>query len=777
VATTLGALCVAAAPAVSRAGDEIFGPLQSFHRSGSPTTARFSFPAAEPSRGYVLKLSAGGWRKNAVSPSLTVTVRVNGTRVLLLRKLTKRRPAAEIAVTLRDTNALTIRIEGSTGTLTTSVVPIVVIDTPAPGQQLSAEGVDVAGHLNRTASSVTVNGLSAVVSGLAFSAAAVPLAEGRNVLAATSICANAVVGAHRIEVVRDATAPAITLESPADGTTVTTDAVDVAGTVDDPAASVSVNGAPVPLDGTRFALNGLALALGENTIRVEAADELGNRSAVTARVTRDLPLPTATLAASADRIAVGSAVTLAWETSTATRVVIEPGIGEVAAAGSVSVAPRETTSYTLTAVGAKGVARARAMVIVLGAPAPLPEESFGAGYQSLVPEDATLESYDARRFAVVTGLVTGRDGQPLEGVAVTVHGRADYGTAMSDAEGRFSLPVDGGSVLTLVYRKPGCIIAHRQVQPRWEELAVVETVALIPQDPGGTAIALDGDPQSVFVHRGSSVADESGTRAATVVIRGDTRVYARTDAGDIELADFTLRATEFATPEQMPAALPPTSAFTYCVDLSIDGVEHVRFSRPVTVWVDNFLGFDAGVAVPAGYYDVEQARWVAAPDGRVVALLDGNGDGIVDALDADGDGIADDLNGDGSFADEVAGLADAARYLPGATFWRVDITHLSWWDFNWGWSFALDDIAPNPFDKLFLDEARPIEQCQDTNSFVECQGRIYHDDLPIAGTDLTLHYSSARVPGYKTVINVPVSGATVPRRLLYIVARLLVGGR
>jgi uncharacterized repeat protein (TIGR01451 family) len=50
-------------------------------------------------------------------------------------------------------------------------------------------------------------------------------------------------------------------------------------------------------------------------------------------------------------ITVGGTATLAWQTSHATRVVINNGLGEVAADGSVSVSPLNTTTYQLTAFG------------------------------------------------------------------------------------------------------------------------------------------------------------------------------------------------------------------------------------------------------------------------------------------------------------------------------------------------------------------------------------------------------------------------------------------
>ncbi len=64
------------------------------------------------------------------------------------------------------------------------------------------------------------------------------------------------------------------------------------------------------------------------------------------------PLPTCdAFTAAPAAILKGATTTLAWETTNATRVVINNGVGEVAGDGSTIVAPLLTTSYQLTAFG------------------------------------------------------------------------------------------------------------------------------------------------------------------------------------------------------------------------------------------------------------------------------------------------------------------------------------------------------------------------------------------------------------------------------------------
>jgi phospholipase C len=76
------------------------------------------------------------------------------------------------------------------------------------------------------------------------------------------------------------------------------------------------------------------------------------------------PAPTASLSASPTTVDSGQATTLTWQTTNATTVTIDGGIGTVAASGTQQVTPTATTTYTLTATGAGGTQDATAMVTV-----------------------------------------------------------------------------------------------------------------------------------------------------------------------------------------------------------------------------------------------------------------------------------------------------------------------------------------------------------------------------------------------------------------------------
>ncbi|WP_320042303.1 RHS repeat-associated core domain-containing protein [uncultured Desulfobacter sp.] len=281
-----------------------------------------------------------------------------------------------------------------------------------------------------------------------------------------------------------------------------------------------------------------------------------------------------------------------------------------------------------------------------------------------------------------------------------------------------------------------------------------------------------------MTHTATEVSDEFGSRTATMVFTGDNQAYLQDEEGnDVqELPAITVRATEFATQKSMPSELPANSAFTYCTELQADGAKRVRFKNPVTVWVDNFLGFEVGSAVPVGYYDRDKAQWIPSDNGTVVRLLDTDNDGVIDALDATGDGSADDLNSNGSYDDEVAGLIDTDRYQPGSTFWKFKVSHFTPWDCNWPYGPPEDAVAPNGAAPTTAEDCED-DKCTQSNSYVSNKKRIFHEDIPIPGTGLTLHYTSGRVEGYGHTVIVPASGDTVPTSLESIIVKLTIAGR
>lgn len=393
---------------------------------------------------------------------------------------------------------------------------------------------------------------------------------------------------------------------------------------------------------------------------------------------------------------------------------------------------------------------------------------------------------EAKRAAIIRGRALDRAGQPLPGVSVSVAGHAEFGQTLTRADGQFDLAVNGGGVLTLDYRKTGHLPAQRQAHVGWQAYVVAEDAVLVVPDAQVAAVTLGAGAPAQRA-QGSPVTDADGTRQATVLIpAGTTAVMTLPGGSQQAVGTLHVRATEYTVggngPNALPGPLPPTSGYTYAVELSADeavaaGAKSLDFNQALPVYVDNFLGFPVGEAVPAGWYDSTKAAWIPSDNGRVIQILSVSGGSA--QIDADGDGQADSaaqLAALGISAAEQAQLA--SLYPAGKTLWRVPVRHFTPWDFNWPFGPPADAVSPGPL------QTRPGDgklTCP-TNaegSIIECENQVLGERLPVAGTPYTLNYRSDRAPGRLAArsLDIPLTGAAVPASLERVELEVSVAGR
>lgn len=392
---------------------------------------------------------------------------------------------------------------------------------------------------------------------------------------------------------------------------------------------------------------------------------------------------------------------------------------------------------------------------------------------------------EVRRAAVLRGQVNGSDGNPIPGVTITVLNHPEFGQTLTRADGMFDMAVNGGGVLTVNYRKDGYMRVQRQVNATWNDFAWLSDVVMLPFDNQVTTVNL-ALSTPIQVVRGSVSTDADGTRQATMFFsQGTAASMVMPDGTTKPLTRLNVRATEYTVgpngPKAMPAVLPPSSAYTYAVELSADeaiaaGASEVRFNKPVYFYVENFLNFPVGGIVPAGYYDYGKAAWIPSDNGKIVRVLALNG-GMAE-LDTDGSGQAAD-------ASRLAalGITDAERrqlaalYAPGQSLWRAPVTHFTPWDCNWPYGLPEDAVPPDqPVPEGMTTCEKP--DCKG-GSIIECQNQTLGESIPITGTPFTLNYRSDRVPGrtIRQIVRIPLSGSTVPASLTGIILKIRVAGR
>jgi hypothetical protein len=179
------------------------------------------------------------------------------------------------------------------------------------------------------------------------------------------------------------------------------------------------------------------------------------------------------------------------------------------------------------------------------------------------------------------------------------------------------LAVNGGGLLTVKYEKTGFCPVQRQINVPWQDYMMAKDVVMIQMDPIVTSVAL-GINSPIQTHQGSMQTDADGARKATVLIPpGTTAEMVMPDGSIHPMTSLNLRATEFTVgptgPQAMPADLPPTSGYTYCVELS--GDEAIAAGATISLQRSDFYvenGFLVGISVPLGSYDRTRGVWIPA---------------------------------------------------------------------------------------------------------------------------------------------------------------------
>ncbi|MEW6078558.1 MAG: hypothetical protein AB1724_12145 [Thermodesulfobacteriota bacterium] len=105
-----------------------------------------------------------------------------------------------------------------------------------------------------------------------------------------------------------------------------------------------------------------------NNLKIEISGKPGTYLVIEIRQGGVTNPPTVSLSADPETIAGGGSSTLTWTSTGADTAIIEPGVGNVDASGSLTVTPGETTLYKITVSGPGGTATTAAAVNVLYPP-------------------------------------------------------------------------------------------------------------------------------------------------------------------------------------------------------------------------------------------------------------------------------------------------------------------------------------------------------------------------------------------------------------------------
>ena len=375
--------------------------------------------------------------------------------------------------------------------------------------------------------------------------------------------------------------------------------------------------------------------------------------------------------------------------------------------------------------------------------------------------------------AVLRGRVLNRMGGGIGGVRVTVLGHPELGRTATRPDGRYDVAVGGGGPVTLRFERRGYIAAQRQAEAPWQDFAAVDDVVLVPYDDQVSEVDLDAI-DGFEVARGSTRHRRRRHAPGDAAVR---RGHGRRDGHARRLHAAARPSSTCARPSTRSATRAPTrcprccrrrSGYTYAVELSADeavdaGATDVRFDKPVVTYVDDFLGFPVGSAVPSGYYDREAGEWVAAPDGRVIEIVGETG------------GVATSTRRrrrrrhTGGARRRSGSPPPSASSSPASTprasgCGASPIEHFTPWDFNWPYGPPPDAIPPPVSPPTPDDAPRPKKECFGDGSIIGCHSQRLGETLPIAGTGFSLDYWSDQVSGrlVKRALEIPLTPGERP---------------
>jgi RHS repeat-associated protein len=591
--------------------------------------------------------------------------------------------------------------------------------------------------------------------------------------------------------------PQITIIDPFDGQTVTLSQYTLSGFIDESVSALKINGSDAQLFPGNIFNEFVSLNQGLNLISLSATDLDGNISTLSHRVFLDSIIPdkinllNTTVTESAGTVSItglsssvepNSAITIVNTRTSETFTVTSDATGSFSL---VSLTTLPADNITITVSDAAGNQSSQ-VSIDIGLPydpsdiAPklsktsttsfVDQVSFLYTGARPIQQGVLAGTINPKTATVLKGRVEDNNNLPIAGVTVSILNKPEFGFTKTRADGLFDLAVNGGGTEIIEYKKDNFLPVQRSVSTSWRSYQDVDDIILTSLDVATTIDLTSTQPFQVVT--ASTVTDIDGSRQARILFpQGTAATMQLPDGSTAPLTTINVRSTEYTVGSNgikaMPGTLPSTSGYTYAVELSIDeamaaNATRIDFNQAIPFYVDNFLGFPTGMSVPTGYYDRGIGKWIASKNGRVINVLSITA-GVAD-LDVDGSGTAANatqLSQLGITTQEQQQLA--SLYTTGKSLWRTPITHFTPWDCNW--PYGPPDNARRPDLNLpfsYISDNKDKNECF-PGCRIEAEKQSLGEVISVEGTDFTLNYRSARMPGRTTgmSLNIPLTGDSV----------------
>ena len=329
----------------------------------------------------------------------------------------------------------------------------------------------------------------------------------------------------------------------------------------------------------------------------------------------------------------GGAATLSWDVVGATSVQIS-GLGRVAAAGSASVNPLTTTTYTLSASALSG-SRSSAVTVIVGADTVAPTVSLAASNSGVTaPGSVTLTATASDNVGIAAvdfyrgSLRIGSDTTPGDGFTLNVgFGAGDVGSQSFTAQARDPSNNIGTSAAVQVVVSPPADTTAPSVSLAAAPSTVVapgsttltatasDNVGVVAVDflRAGTVIATDTTPGNGFTHSVSLGTADVGNVSFTAVARdaagNSTTSSAATVVVSLPIDTTAPTVSLAASPTSVTAPGTTTLTATASDNVGVVAVDFVRGSTVIATDTTPGNGFTHNVSL--GTADVGNVSFTA----------------------------------------------------------------------------------------------------------------------------------------------------------------------
>lgn len=429
-----------------------------------------------PQPGLVTKESAFTLA-GSVTDLSTVTLKLDAAPLTLTANGTTSTFTTSVPLTADGVKSVTLEATDQAGNVSTktvsvtrdTVLPQVTVLSPALKAIVGAMPVVVSGTLrDETATTLTVDGVSATINGEAWQAEITGLVEGTHLFAlvATDAAGNVKTLSH--EVLVDLAAPVVSITAPLSGSLTKLDKTTVTGTVSDTSlTSVKVGSivatlAPGATPQDRiFTAADVLLTNGDNTLVATATDALARTSTASTMVTRDSIAPIVLLDAP-------SLITRTRPAHISANVQENLAIRDVVFTFDGAVVATKTAAPFEVDVIAPATAQPGTLLLLAVV------ATDTAGNSTTVTRELRVTSDGA-----VTGLVLSHvTGLPIAEARVRIAGQEQRNTT-TDTRGRYALPANDQNLVLVIEAPEDAATPMTSVE---RTVAIQSAVGTVPVD-------------------------------------------------------------------------------------------------------------------------------------------------------------------------------------------------------------------------------------------------------------------------------------------------------